>query len=325
MARTTYVALELGFWDDPIHLSFARAIGEPRTGVHYIARLREFVLAHGKRGHLPARYDGDALTAGLGYQGKTRRFIEAMKRARLLVFRRGRGFSYVDWSQTITGQYELEREADAARKRKERAAGTADRGGASDSSETPSKDVPRTSGGRLTENETSIVSKTTPGVGDPPAGPPPQGGDEGAMRLAWTEENYPLGLRDPALCRGLLAELTHDDWENFRHAVLYEYSKRKTRFVKPAEVVISKHLYRYVKRQKPRSKPPKKERSVVVPQVDLEAEKASSRRRFLEQALSDPELEASKRGEYLTELHRMELEALADPHGGLVALSGGLR
>jgi hypothetical protein len=128
MAALNFVAIEDGLEDDPKLHSLARILRVPRSiALWFVFRLRRFVLQQGDHitGSLPKRFNARDVASVLCFDGDPRRLVAALKKQGYLGCRKGRGFYYPGWTDTITGQYACRREEDRQRHgrlRRERAA-----------------------------------------------------------------------------------------------------------------------------------------------------------------------------------------------------------
>lgn len=120
-----WVAIESGLEDDPKLLSFARSLRVKReTAFWYVYRWRVLVVQQGEHltGSLPKKYSAQDIASFIDFPGEPRRLVAAMKKAGFLAYKKGRGFFYPGWTDTVTGEYAARREDDRARKLKEREA-----------------------------------------------------------------------------------------------------------------------------------------------------------------------------------------------------------
>ncbi len=332
MSATLFVAQELGFWGNPKTLTFAQTVKNhpQRTGGALILMLREFFLLHGRCGVLPPNFGHLDIALGLGWEGRPAVLISAFERAGALQRKKGR-WIYPGWRDTPTGYWEEQKEKERIRKASERELRQAwkesfpseDWPGVSVAKKRlTSEDNPRPVLGlsadkTRTEGDQASKEASAP-AGAPPSGPPSGGVVSSALRLAWTEANYPLGLVDPPEVERLLGALTEGEWLHFKHAVSSTYRKKNPAFVKPVEVVLKAKLYRLVKLPKPVTpKAPPSEapatRAEPTPEaIELEKERDKQidffkqlnaiRERLKAQGLKGMELE----GKALEELDRLQ-------------------
>jgi hypothetical protein len=175
--------------------------------------------------------------------------IDAMKETGFLAFKRGRGFFYPGWKETITGLYAARREGDRVRKdreRRERQTGVATvhahaqdvRGRGVDAS----ADSPRTSLGNPGERKEQSLSE--------PPDPPPAGGDSVAdARWDWINQKAPTPQgRDS--CRRILAIMSDADWAlvqrayGLLHDPAVSLSRRDRRVLQsPTDVFLRKQAF----------------------------------------------------------------------------------
>jgi len=223
-----YVCLEVGFWRNPKHLTFARVLKNPLAPA-LIARLREFILTDGEQGVLAAKYSADDIAAAVEWTGPPRLLARALQTAGVLTRWRGR-FRYPDWGRTPTGYWERKKAADRERNRlnRERGKGDGVRGASADGPRTvhgQSADGSRTKRDQAskrprTDRRTGRAEGASPGA--------PRGGGVGiADALGKAEadelvrfflENYPK-LRKPQICEKLIRALSKPEADQLRYGL----------------------------------------------------------------------------------------------------------
>lgn len=226
MSATLFVAAEVGFWNNPKTLTFARTVRKPDAG-SMILRLREFFLLHGQGGVLPRNFDAEDIATGVGWNGKPHIVVNALVRIGVLQRRRGR-WIYPGWADTVTGFWEEKKLKDRSRKERERelkadwkdafpgdpwpGVEEAERrlSGADGpgSVRGPSADEDRT-------NPDKASNQGPAGAGRQAPSAPERGG---AARWGWMLENHPRP-EDPAACTRILGGLTEAEWELVKFAV----------------------------------------------------------------------------------------------------------
>jgi hypothetical protein len=118
-----WVAIETGLEDDPKLLSFARALKVKReTAFWYVYRWRVLVVLQGTHltGAMPKKYTAQDIASFVEFRGDACRLVNAMKTAGFIGYKKGRGFFYPGWTDTVTGEYAARREDDRVRKVRER-------------------------------------------------------------------------------------------------------------------------------------------------------------------------------------------------------------
>lgn len=207
-----FVAAEDGLEDGPKFLKLARILKVPRSAAFWsLMRLRRLIVNEGNgiTGALPKTYDAEDIAVFLEWPGRSAALVAAFKATGFLSFRRGRGFFYPGWQQTVTGSYaharEKVREADRRRKR----------GGERENGEKTSGGIPADSAGIHVESGGETPESRHKGSkdsGGTPPNPPRDGGDSLAdARWQWVLENAPTP-QNPAYCKPLLAQMSADDW-----------------------------------------------------------------------------------------------------------------
>jgi hypothetical protein len=306
MAALNFVAVEDGLEDDPKLLGLAQLLKEHRSrGVWYVVMLRRLILRCGNHltGSLPKNYTGEDVAAFLEFKGAPRRLVDAMKKQGYLSFKKGRGFFYPAWVNTITGQYARRREEDRLRKEKERRHGRGHHVGPSSdvlglSSDEPT-DGPRTSVGHS-------IGRKQGSSSDLPPDPPPAGGASLAdARWEWLSKYAPT-LQNRNACKVMLAAMSVEDWAltqqayGLLHTPGSSISKKNSRVLHwPTEQFLRRQAYLRFASQ------PRPIKTMAIPHIahnpaklaaEMEA-RAAERDKFLLDLLRDPDLPAKKRHE----------------------------
>jgi hypothetical protein len=318
-----FVAAEDGLEEDPQLLGVARALKVPRSEAYwFVMRLRRFVLNYGNHltGAIAKKYGSEDIAAYLDWRGRADKLVDALRHAGYLGFKKGRGFFYPGWDQTITGYYAHRREADRrwheADRKKRRNDGRANIDGASaDASADGRSDI-------FTKTDSKEERKGEPAAPVPSPEPPPGGGDRGAdARWAWLLENAPTP-QNRERCVQMLGRLSDDDWALVQRAYgLARQSdapisvKNKKVLLWPTDRFLSQQaFFRFrppttSKQKRPNGAPSAAAREAL----DEAAEKAAQaerQRRFLLELLADPDVDEREK-----ERHRRAW--LADPdHAG---------
>ena len=113
---TQFAAVEANFYDKGEHKLFAKQVGDPVCGFHWIIKLRLHVLLAGTfAGRFQASDEVLALSLDWPPRKPVKKLIEAFRRSGLLVRVKGKGswWQYVDWEHTTTGYYQRKRAEDA--------------------------------------------------------------------------------------------------------------------------------------------------------------------------------------------------------------------
>lgn len=294
-----HVAAEIGFWNEVKVQVLARELRQP-VGLagSYVLRFRELVLLRGSADGSVRGYRAAELAAALGFEGSPAKLTKALRAARLLRVR-GNVLIYDGWAQTLTGAYQLEKAADAKRKRKERRELSAERhrvqleqarreatkgGGGAPISNTPVSDVHGTSDGRPRDIWNKEGKKGAPEGGDEAPPGAPQGGEtEGASRWEWFENHYPAErLSSPDKCQRYLSELTAEEWELVQwmlRAPKYlrkppRFWKRSDAWLRQKQFVAAKAAWRKARDEAAKPKP-------ATPKVDEPEQLSPASERFL--------------------------------------------
>jgi hypothetical protein len=202
-----FVAAEEGLEDSPELIQLARELKVPRSEAFwFVMRVRRLVILSGnmRTGALSRTHTPSRIAGFLEWSRSPTRLISALKQASFLKSRKGRGFFYVNWGDTITGRYARRREID--RIRHERAN---DLRGAS-------VEIPRNVRGASAEplhhSEGNRDKASKQGAGDRPPGPPqPGGASEALARWNWILEHAPCPQNRKA-CEAILGRMPDDEW-----------------------------------------------------------------------------------------------------------------
>lgn len=304
MPAFNFVAIESGLEDDPKLLSMAKVLGVKREAAFwYVYRWRVLIVQQGMylTGSLPKKYTAQDLASFVDFRGAPRRLIDAMKEAGFLSYRKGCGFFYPAWKDTVTGDFAADKERRRIGKAKKRAdlkdGPPIVPGQAPDVPETSrdaSPDQPGTSHGHPEErNERSEV-------GGPP-GPPRAGGSSIAdERWEWLLQNAPTP-QNPDRSKKYLAVMSDIEWAVVRRAYgrLQEsrssMSRKEIRDLRVLSWATDKFLqeqaylrFRVVDR--PKRKAPEGERPVfVVTPADELKQRLAASDDFVLEFLGDPE------------------------------------
>jgi hypothetical protein len=162
-------------------------------------------------GSLPKKYTAQDLASFVDFRGTPRRLINAMNEAGFLSYKKGRGFYYPEWKDTVTGDFAAQKEDQRLRKVKERAERKKGpplvSGQAPDvlgTSRDASLDQPRASDGHPEERNQGSIS-------DRPPEPPHAGGDLADARWEWLSQHAPTPQNRDG-CKKLLAVMSESDW-----------------------------------------------------------------------------------------------------------------
>ena len=225
-----FVAVRVGRSNDPREvLSLARELKISRAhALGFVVLWEEFLLEIGDA--LTGRVKGysvEHLAAKLGWEGKPRLLVDALKRAGLLKTHKS-VFFHAYWASSITGQYARQRAEDREywrlKKRAQR-----------------EKDVPGESPGHEGDvqgdsRETADIKKERKkdNPGSAPPAPPGTGGELGAARWEWMRSHYERCVKSRR-CVEILQAMTEDNWalcqwvitESARGGALYLSRKKR--------------------------------------------------------------------------------------------------
>lgn len=319
MAALNFVAAPDGLEEDPKLQMLARILKVSRPmAFWFVMRWQRLILRSGNHisGSLPKNYKADDIAAFLEFPGGPKRLVAAMKRQGFIGYRKGRGFYYVAWADTITGRYASRREEDRlwheqSRKKdratKGRSAGAVLR--LSDDVDQPSGDVVRPSDDvspdRPTTSSRTPIGKKGRNTGNRPPDPPPGGGASSAeMRWDWLNEKAPTSQNRDG-CMRILATLSEDDWVLVKRAYgrLYEpgasLSRKDRRVLQwPVDQFLRKQAYL---RFQEKARPTRTAGSQASPYLEADPvadmeKRLLARDKFLADLHQDPEApEAKKR------------------------------
>jgi len=226
MAALNFVAAPDGLEEDPKLQMLARILKVSRPmAFWFVMRWQRLILRSGNHlsGALPKNYKADDIAAFLEFPGGGQRLVAAMKRQGYLGYKRGRGFYYVGWPETITGRYASRREEDRLWHEKSRRRERATKGRPpaavlrlADNVARPSDDVVRltddASADRPATSPRSSTGKNEGIKSDGPPDPPPEGGASTAeARWAWLNAKAPTPQNRHA-CMRILATMCESDW-----------------------------------------------------------------------------------------------------------------
>jgi len=302
MAALNFVAAEDGLEDDPKLRGLAKTLRVPRPmAFWFVMRWRRLILARGNHlsGFLPKNYAKHDIAAYLEFSGDAERLVDAMKSQGFMACKKGRGYFYPEWRDTITGRYAHRRELDRLAHDQKRQATRAAPGRQSDDVGRRSVDTP--ADGRTTSSEDQRGSNEGNGAGRPPD-PPPAGGDSVAgARWQWLLDNAPT-CQNSRGCTEILRGMAPADWElvmaAYRHLETGapSISKKNRRVLEwPTDQFLRKQAYL---RFRPKQRPTRKAAMVQTAEA-VDVDKVEKRVRqeaadtFLRQLLSDPDQPAS--------------------------------
>ena len=248
-----YVPCELGFWDNVFTKTFCQQTKNPRGG-EAIMRLREFIMLDGNNvGALPKKYQIEHIRSRMGVDTSTKALSKALA-ANHFLRRRRQTWYYPDWKETAMGGYCKERlrqkEAKAALRARAHAAAL-ERIGQGDDEETSqgrTGDIPVTSSGK------SALRNGRRPADAPPAAP--EGGVEGEAltRWGWFKDLHPR-LRNPPLCKRMLAKMTPEEWEQLQFALPRQapiYMSRGRKFIPPSDKYLRDQHFWELRKETPR-------------------------------------------------------------------------
>lgn len=345
-----WVASEDGLEDNPKILSMARALKVPRALAYwYVMRWRRFILNYStnlEAGTIPKIHTADDVAAFLEFKGPAKRLVDELRRGGFLATRRGGGFCYPGWADTVTGHYVLKRAGDARRKEETREAARRAREGGGDEQRSSGKpeDGPHPVRGQAVDasadsprpvhGETDI-KKESPSE-DGRAGPPDPPLQGGADRWRWLLENAPRP-QNPSACIPILDRMPPDEWALVQRAygTLTEvspgggsiYLRRKKALEAPTDVFLRKGAHwQFVERKPATAKRVK--RPAEAPKEDPAAVVARERAQavsLLLDRLADPDVPESKKERLRAEWTANHGDApwLEPPPAELAAQEGG--
>jgi hypothetical protein len=268
-----------------------------------VLRLQRLILRRGNHlvGSLPRDFRAEELASFLAFKGKARRLIEGMKKQGFLGFKKGRGFYYPGWKDTITGRYAHRREEDRSRHeavRRERQSAVRRR---SDDVRGQSADASTDGPGTSTDDQTG---RNQPSISGRPPDPPPAGGASLAdARWEWLKEHAPTP-QNREVCKKILGAMSEGDWDHVQrsYSLLTEpgasISRRNRRVLDwPTDVFLRKQAYlRFPAGKRPARTSPRPPSYGPRPEPleRIEARRFASDK-FLRELLSDPEQPEAKK------------------------------
>lgn len=251
-----FVAIEVNLRGDPVKVGrLCRRLKVSRNeAVGIIAAWREIVLTKGTATGLVKDFPAADIADVCDWRGPPRKLVQALADAKELVNRRGGAYAHPYWEDTPTGWYAARRAADRERKRI-----PPNGNGHGDSAEPPRNghagSAPAPSGSGQEERPSGA-----------PQGAPQGGAADRASRWEWFEASFPIGIEDPAACTAILGDLSPDDWDHLKYALIEQASKNRWKHtpwrVPPALRYLRKREWRRIKwkpgMKKPDPKAPQK-------------------------------------------------------------------
>jgi hypothetical protein len=305
MAAPNFVAIEDGLEENPKLLGLAKILGVPRERAFwFVYRLRRlvFVEGDGVSGQLPKTIFAHDVASFLGVKGRSPRLIDALKKQGFLGYRKGRGFYYPSWTDTVTGRYASHREEDRLRKERTRRALAAGNRAADDvqgPSVDASSDAPRTVRGNQAERNESN------GQSLPPDPPPAGGASLADERWDWLYGHAPTA-QDREYCKRKLASMSEEDWALVKGAYGLLPNpppalsrKNRRALLWPTDQFLRKGAYlRFRNAIRPaRTAPRAPTNPTPAESVDDLARRMEERDAFIREMLRDPEVPEKKKAE----------------------------
>jgi hypothetical protein len=200
-----FVAIRVGRSNDPKEvLSLALELRTSRAeALGFVCLWEEFLLEVGDAltGRLKG-YTAQHIAAKLGWRGPARKLVDALKSAGLLKTQRN-VFFHPYWLQSITGQYARERAELRERWREEKRR-------QKEKEFQPESDGngPDVRGDSVRKTD---INRSRGSAGSAPPAPPGTGGELGAARWDWIQNNHKRP-RDSRRCIPILAAMAEDAW-----------------------------------------------------------------------------------------------------------------
>lgn len=292
-----HTPLEIGFWHDPRLRAAAIRAKYPELGAA-LARLRQFILTAGTdEGTLPGR-SLDEIQAVMELptcphckEGPSAAVLFKVLQEKGFLRRKRKTWYVPGWKQSTAGRYCQIRKYERDRKQEFREAkhkAALEALAVDDTTGTaPGRDGDNTGTG---SGNLRSTNKGRPKAG-PSGGPLPGGEREALARWEWFEKLHPR-LRNPPLCKRLLAALQPDEWAQLQHALPRQapmYMSRGRKFIPPSDKYLRDQHFWELRAEAPRKEEATQKRKTESKRPP-EEDKRTAALRYLMVQLADPEL-----------------------------------